>query len=781
MSDIGKNITKKRINNINICTEISILNNPKKMNSRLNSLYPSRITFIEHNFRSKLILNTSNILNNKKNINQKKNFIRKINLKQNKQNNNSEKHLSANSLSFYYRIPSINQNLTTMNRYNNNDLNFETSKLPQTDRAVVETIRSKIKSNNLLYENINTQRLLTIIPHKKSLYCKKQKNEDNDNSIKFRSFINDINKKSSRKRKIFPKISYGENSSLFLINLLNNTDKKNKARKLSKNNLNLSRNDKIIKCLHTNISYLTFRKKSGSKKVEKDEKESYDNCRLNTDTNSTNLKMRINNPFRLRKKLLLTKSGDIKNIKKIIYKNDSNFKTQQKSLASNFLYSTKKITNKKKLVDYKKIIKDTKVDTKLKNIDFDKSNKLNTCQNSPLQKRISILNNDTIDDINNNKNKSNNKKKIIIENTNTINKSKVKNMLQNYLKINTSSINSKKKISFNSKKNNLNTLKAFPIITHLNRSKIALNIIPKSQPYQTKIITDIEIINKKGFYILGPKKQNQDNFFIYKNINNSNKFTYFGVCDGHGAFGAEVSKYLIENLPLNINKNILLNKITYLSFEPINNLSKIFINTFLQTNNELKNNKKIDISLSGSTCTSILFTPRRLISINLGDSRSILGKYNEKKWFSKNLSIDHKPGNINEKKRIIENGGIVDFGKNDMGTESGPERVWVKNGYLPGLAMSRSFGDEIAHEIGVISEPEVKEYLLLEEDKFFVLASDGLWEYISNDEVVGFVKEFYEKKDAKGAVKFLYKEAAKRWMKDADVVDDITIIVVFMN
>ena len=254
-----------------------------------------------------------------------------------------------------------------------------------------------------------------------------------------------------------------------------------------------------------------------------------------------------------------------------------------------------------------------------------------------------------------------------------------------------------------------------------------------------------------------------------------------GVCDGHGMYGKDVSNFIINNLPQNLNKNIINSKIKYLTFESINNLSNIIINSFIQTNNELINNKKINTYLSGSTCVSILFTSRRLISINLGDSRCILGKFNGEKWQSKNLSRDHKPSEEDEKNRIISYGGRIDQNKDEFGNSRGPLRIWLKDEEIPGLAVSRSFGDELAHKIGVINEPEIEEYVFLSEDKFFILASDGLWEYISSEECVDFVKDYYLKNDIEGAINFLYRESSKRWIMKDDVIDDTTLIIVFMN
>jgi serine/threonine protein phosphatase PrpC len=63
----------------------------------------------------------------------------------------------------------------------------------------------------------------------------------------------------------------------------------------------------------------------------------------------------------------------------------------------------------------------------------------------------------------------------------------------------------------------------------------------------------------------------------------------------------------------------------------------------------------------------------------------------------------------------------------------GPLRVWHLHENIPGLAMSRSFGDGAAAEVGVIADPEILEMNLTEQDKFIVLASDGVWEFLSND------------------------------------------------
>ena len=83
----------------------------------------------------------------------------------------------------------------------------------------------------------------------------------------------------------------------------------------------------------------------------------------------------------------------------------------------------------------------------------------------------------------------------------------------------------------------------------------------------------------------------------------------------------------------------------------------------------------------------------------------------------------------------------------------------------PGLAMSRSLGDKSAREVGVISDPEILEILLKEEDKFIVIASDGVWEFLSNTDVVKTVIPFYKKNDVNGAAEAIIKHAVDSWQK----------------
>ena len=284
-------------------------------------------------------------------------------------------------------------------------------------------------------------------------------------------------------------------------------------------------------------------------------------------------------------------------------------------------------------------------------------------------------------------------------------------------------------------------------------------------------------------------KINQDTLFKVKfgDIN----YSYYGVCDGHGPSGHFVSDFIKSHIAFIVYKHlkILLLQNKKNSLANLNEADdsyidfiKLFKNCFLIMDTKLNDNKNIDIELSGTTCVSLLFCDNRIISANVGDSRAIKGYYNsnKKEWNYIALSRDHKPSDKDESERIKNNKGIIHPYVDDDGNYAGPDRVWIDD-ELPGLAMSRSFGDEIATRVGVFSEPEVKIFPFKEEDKFVVIGSDGLWEYVTNDEVIDIVSEYYEKNDCDGAVSKLYEISHERWVNYDDYIDDISIIVVFLD
>ena len=304
-----------------------------------------------------------------------------------------------------------------------------------------------------------------------------------------------------------------------------------------------------------------------------------------------------------------------------------------------------------------------------------------------------------------------------------------------------------------------------------------LNINNNNSIFKGKKISCIHDISKTG--LSGEdKKVNQDRYFIFRNFVTGFENIFMGVLDGHGYYGQEVSEYIRENLPMDLNRILKAKKINLLK----DDLSEIIKNTFEMENNSLLRNKQIDSNLSGSTCVSVIYTPEKLIIANLGDSRCVLGKKINNEWKVENLTRDHKPSVPEEADRIRSYGGRIRPMKDEEGNFIGPLRVYMKEKDIPGLAMTRSFGDYYASTAGTIPIPDVREYKLNPEDKFLILASDGLFEFIDSNEVVNIVSDYYAKKDIVGCSEFLYKESYRKWIyEEEDTVDDITIILVFFE
>lgn len=174
---------------------------------------------------------------------------------------------------------------------------------------------------------------------------------------------------------------------------------------------------------------------------------------------------------------------------------------------------------------------------------------------------------------------------------------------------------------------------------------------------------------------------------------------------------------------------------------------------------------------------TILLRGKQCICSNVGDSRAVIGRFDKNKWNAVALSQDHKPDVLEERKRIENAGGIISPFMESHGEFVGPQRVWLKSGSVPGLAMSRSLGDVVAGQVGVSHLPDVILYELDSSDKFIVLASDGIWEFISNEECVEIISSVLFSGNLSTAIDLLINTATYRWNKEDNSVDDITVII----
>jgi serine/threonine protein phosphatase PrpC len=272
---------------------------------------------------------------------------------------------------------------------------------------------------------------------------------------------------------------------------------------------------------------------------------------------------------------------------------------------------------------------------------------------------------------------------------------------------------------------------------------------------------------------LKPESPNQDSWSVLKVDGN---FAIYGVFDGHGQKGHDVSNYVKENLP-----KLILRDPRFKTAEMPEMLKDVFkkIQSLIATADRMK---KLDAKLSGTTATVCVhdLTQNKLTIAHVADSTCCLGTWeNAQKQAMKTIALtrDHKPDLKDERARIEKSGGRVVF------DGYANHRIYAKNGRYPGLNMSRCLGDLLGHQdAGVSCEPEVLERMVDPLDHILFLCSDGVWEFIQPQEAGQIVQKF-SAADAIKAADTLAKEAWDRWIKEegGQVVDDITAVLIYLQ
>lgn len=189
---------------------------------------------------------------------------------------------------------------------------------------------------------------------------------------------------------------------------------------------------------------------------------------------------------------------------------------------------------------------------------------------------------------------------------------------------------------------------------------------------------------------------------------------------------------------------------------------------------------------SGACAVAVLFRNRRLLLAHVGDCRAVLGFLQEESGCLCELDLtkDHKLVD-EEAERVRRCGGWIRPMREAPYFQ--PPRVYAKQddpSAGPGLTMSRSLGDLDADPIGIISTPETSfRPLVPGRDLFVILASDGLWEFLSSATVVQVVGGFLERGEpAIQAARCLIAMASEAWRtEEGDYRDDVTAVVIYLD
>ncbi|KAL5703191.1 putative protein phosphatase 2C 33 [Ranunculus cassubicifolius] len=312
----------------------------------------------------------------------------------------------------------------------------------------------------------------------------------------------------------------------------------------------------------------------------------------------------------------------------------------------------------------------------------------------------------------------------------------------------------------------------------------------------------------------GKKGTNQDAMIVWENFGSRTDTIFCGVFDGHGPFGHLVARRVRDSLPLKLSAHWDVNigsedgskgnisalgsmnseetaslcadeeSTVSMDLEEKDKLPEIFLtlkDSFLKAfkvmDKELRVHPNIDCYCSGTTAVTLIKQGHDLILGNIGDSRAVMGtRDQDNALLALQLTVDLKPNLPEEAERIRKCRGRV------FALQDEPEvcRVWLPHSDSPGLAMARAFGDFCLKDFGLISVPEITYRRLTEKDEFIVLATDGVWDVLSNKEVVDIISAAPSRSTA---ARYLVETAVRAWRLKypTSKIDDCAVVCLFLD
>ncbi|XP_040204895.1 integrin-linked kinase-associated serine/threonine phosphatase 2C isoform X1 [Rana temporaria] len=245
------------------------------------------------------------------------------------------------------------------------------------------------------------------------------------------------------------------------------------------------------------------------------------------------------------------------------------------------------------------------------------------------------------------------------------------------------------------------------------------------------------------------------------------RLSYFAVFDGHG--GSRAARFASQQLHSNLVKKLPRGEGSSVD----KGIKKCLIEAFKQTDEEFLKQAASQKPAwkDGTTAICVLVADNILYIANLGDSRAIMCRMNEETQRPTVLSLsrEHNPTQYEERMRIQKAGGNV------------------RNGRVLGvLEVSRSLGDGQFKRCGVINNPDVRRCPLTDNDRFVLLACDGLFKAFSAEEAVNFILSQVQDESAQaeedpGDMDTRYESACHRLANEAvrrGAADNVTILIV---
>ncbi|MCL7051251.1 hypothetical protein MKW94_024970 [Papaver nudicaule] len=245
-----------------------------------------------------------------------------------------------------------------------------------------------------------------------------------------------------------------------------------------------------------------------------------------------------------------------------------------------------------------------------------------------------------------------------------------------------------------------------------------------------------------------------EKFGCCKSFDGEESISFFGVFDGHG--GKDAAIFVRDNLP----------RLIAMDADFPLELEKVVTRSFKETDVRLARTGTLQSALSsGTTALIAMIFGRSLLVANVGDCRAVLSRLGE----AVEMSKDHRPGCVKEKRRIESLGGFIDDGY--LNGHLGLTRA-LGDWHIEGLKIKETNKEE---QIGPLSaEPELKLITLMKDDEFLVIASDGFWDVFTSQNAIHFARRrLQDHNNVKLCCEEMVEEAIKR-----GAMDNLTVLMV---
>lgn len=229
---------------------------------------------------------------------------------------------------------------------------------------------------------------------------------------------------------------------------------------------------------------------------------------------------------------------------------------------------------------------------------------------------------------------------------------------------------------------------------------------------------------------------------------------FYAVFDGHN--GPDAAAYIKRNAMRLFFEDAELPQISDIDGGFLKELEESHKKAFLLADSALAAESSIS-GLCGTTALTALVLGRNLLVANAGDCRAVLCR----KGVAFDMSDDHRPTYLPERRRVEDLGGFID------------------DGYLNGLSITRALGDwDLKFSLGeaspLIADPDVRQIMLTEDDEFLIIGCDGIWDVLPSQVAVSLVRRGLRRHDDP-------EECARELVREAirlNSSDNLTVIVI---